>query len=468
MKRMTQRLSFRNRLSHTSSSLNSLVERLTAQDSTPDPPFVTTVYLTFRLFANPQDFVSALEYRFRYTSDSHRSAAVRLRVYNAFKGWLENHWRHDCDDVALPSIIAFAREDLTPVLPTAAKRLLELADIVGSTHAPAVPRVVSAIGKTNTSTAAYVNPEAPLPPSILSKGQLTALRIWKMGGAPVGILDFDALELARQITLKTSQLFCSILPEELLATEWTKQSSSLAVNVRAMSTLSTDLSNLVADSILIIEDTKKRALTIKQWIKIATKCLDLHNFDTVFAIVCSLDSTNIKRMRKTWDIIPQKSKNLLDELKRVCDFSKNYSALRQSLSSQVPPCIPFLGMYLTDLTFIDHGNQATRELSRDNGSIPVINLDKHMRTARIISDLQRFQIPYRFAEVSELQTWMQDQLIRVRSEGEKNYQNHYRRSLILEPRDTAKISPNPGSMKDRFDFLAWTHISKDKPVTINS
>lgn len=450
-------------------TINSLVERLTSHDSTPDVLFLTTIYLTFRLFAKPLEFVDALVYRFRYVAETPTLASpVRLRVYNAFKGWLESHWRHDCDDVALPSIIDFARNDLQPVLPNASKRLLELVEIVSSTHSPAVPRVLSAMGKTNMSSAAFVNPDTPLPPPILSKSQLTALRTWKMGGASVGILDFDALELARQITLKTSQLFCSILPEELLATEWTKQSSSLAVNVRAMSTLSTDISNLVADSILQIEDPKKRALTIKQWIKVAFKCLELHNFDTLFAITCSIDSTNIKRMKKTWDMVPQKSRNLLEEMKRVTDFSKNYSNLRQSLQSGVPPCIPFLGMYLTDLTFIDHGNQATRELNLENQTIPVINLDKHMRTAKIISDLQRFQIPYRFTEVSELQTWMQDQLIRVRSAGEKNFQNHYRRSLILEPKETPKVSPNPGATKDRFDFLAWTHLGKDKALTINS
>ena len=450
-------------------TLNALVERLTAHDSTPDALFVSTVYLTFRLFAKPQQFVDALVYRYRYAAESESLAsAVRLRVYNAFKGWLENHWRHDCDDAALPSIVLFAREDLSRALPSAGTRLLELADIVASTHAPAVSRVASAVGKTTTSTAAYVSPDTPLPAPVLSKSQLTALRTWKMGGASVGILDFDALELARQITLKTSQIFCSLLPEELLATEWMKQSSSLAVNVRAMSTLSTDLSNLVSDSILQIEDIKKRAATIKQWTKIATKCLDLHNYDTVFAIVASLDCSNIKRMRKTWDFVPQKSKNLLEELKKVCDVARNFSSLRQCLQAQVPPCIPFMGMYLTDLTFVDHGNQATRELSQEHGSIPVINLDKHMRTAKIISDIQRFQIPYRFAEISELQTWMQDQLIRVRSDGERTYNNQWRRSLVLEPKETLKISPNPAATKERFDILAWAHIGKDKPVTIGT
>ncbi|KIW30671.1 uncharacterized protein PV07_06395 [Cladophialophora immunda] len=454
-------------------TLNALVERLTAPDSAPDVSFVTTIYLTFRLFATPATFARALIFRFEYVGDNLSIAGpVRLRVYNVFKGWMESHWRHDCDDTALPVIVGFARESLLGVLPMAGKRILELAEKVATSHAPIVPRVLSAIGKTSTSTAAYIDPSTPLPNPVISKSQLTALRAWKMGGPSVSILDFDPLELARQITLKTSKIFCSILPEELLGTEWTKRSSSLAVNVRAMSTLSTDISNLVSDSVLQLEEPKKRAAIVKQWVKIANKCLDLRNFDTVMAIVCALDSTNIKRMKKTWECVPQKTKAIFDEMCKIVDVARNYAVLRQRIQSQLPPCLPFIGVYLTDLTMVDSANPSTRRLSTDSGEASVINLDKHMKTAKIISELQKFQIPYRFAEVSELQTWMQDQLIRVRSAGDKSFQLHYRRSLILEPREPSR-SPNPetGTGKDRekFDFFTWAHLApKEKSVSVSS
>ncbi|KIW84597.1 hypothetical protein Z517_03847 [Fonsecaea pedrosoi CBS 271.37] len=454
-------------------TLNALVERLTAPDSAPDVSFVTTIYLTFRLFATPVAFARALIYRFEYVGDNLRIASpVRLRVYNVFKGWMESHWRHDCDDTALPVIVGFARQSLVGVLPMAGKRILELAEKVATSHAPIVPRVLSAIGKTSTSTAAYVDPSTPLPNPVISKSQLTALRAWKMGGPSVSILDFDPLELARQITLKTSKIFCSILPEELLGTEWTKRSSSLAVNVRAMSTLSTDISNLVSDSVLQLEEPKKRAAIVKQWVKIANKCLDLRNFDTVMAIVCALDSTNIKRMKKTWECVPQKTKTIFDEMCKIVDVARNYAVLRQRIQSQLPPCLPFIGVYLTDLTMVDSANPSTRPLSTDSGEASVINLDKHMKTAKIISELQKFQIPYRLAEVSELQTWMQDQLIRVRSAGDKSFQLHYRRSLILEPRESSR-SPNPetgtGKDRERFDFFTWAHLgTKEKSVSVSS
>lgn len=453
-------------------TLSALIEKLTAHDSTPDALFLSTFYLTFRLFATPMQFAEALVDRFEYVGQTPSIAGpVRLRVYNVFKTWLESHWRHDCDDVALEFILDFARISMMKVLPNAGKRIKDLAEKVSEVHGPAVPRLVSNIGKTNTAIASYVKPDTPLPSSVISKGQLTALRNWRQGNAPVSILDFDPLELARQLTLKASSIFCSILPEELLATEWNKRTGSLAVNVRAMSTLSTDLANFVVDSILQQEEPKKRAAIIKQWVKIANKCLDLANYDSLMAIICSLVTSTIIRLKKTWEIVSQKTKTLLENLKAIVDVSRNYVILRQRLQNQVPPCLPFVGTYLTDLTFVDHGNHATRQLSMGEGSIEVINFDKHMKTAKIISELQRFQVPYRLVEVPELQTWIQDQLVRVRSGGDKTHQAHYRKSLILEPKDTrhlmaARPQIPKQETKDRFDFLSRNHLhSKDRSIT---
>ncbi|KAL8686901.1 MAG: hypothetical protein Q9218_006779 [Villophora microphyllina] len=428
-------------------TLPALIERLTTHDSTPDASFVSTFYLTFRLFATPVQLAQALIDRFQYVGESPRVAGpVRLRVYNVFKGWLETHWRNECDKPALDLIVPFASRQLMIVLPTAGKRLAALTEKVTDSNGPLVPRLVSSMGRTNTSIATYIAPDTPMPPAIITKHQQNLLKQWKHNGATISILDFDPLELARQFTLKESQIFCSILPEELLATEWTKKTSSMAVNVRAMSRLSTDLANLVADSILQLEDAKKRATIIKQWVKIAKKCLKLENYDSLMAIICSLNSSTILRLKRTWDQIPSKTKAKLDTLKDVVDVSRNYALLRQRLQNATPPCLPFVGTYLTDLTFVDVGNQTTRQLSLENdggdgsaaNSVPVINFGKHMKTAKIISELQRFQIPYRFTEVPELQTWIQDQLVRVRSSEQTNVQNYYRRSCLLEPREGAR------------------------------
>ena len=455
-------------------TLPALIEKLTTHDSTPDATFSATFYLTFRLFATPIEFAQALIDRFLYVAESPRTAGpIRLRVYNAFKGWLESHWRNDCDNPALELIHSFATRQLQLVLPTAGKRLAHLVEKVNAAEGALVPRLLSSMGKTNTCIATYVPPDTPLPAPLITKGQLTALKTWRNGGANVSILDFDPLELARQFTIKESRIFCSILPEELLATEWTKKTGSMAVNVRAMSTLSTDLANLVTDSILQPADLKVRAKIIKRWVKIASKCLDLANYDSLMAIICSLNSSTILRLKRTWDQVSCKTKATLETLKGIVDCSRNYAVLRQRLQNTSTPCLPFVGTYLTDLTFVDVGNQTTRHLNNEDSEngVVVINFDKHIKTAKIISELPRFQIPYRFVEIPELQTWMQDQLVRVRSSDQSNLQSYYRRSLLLEPRDappklttTDSQSSSNTLQKEKFEFFSWAHKSTETPA----
>lgn len=449
-------------------SLNAIIERLTSHESKPEPSFVTMVYLTFRLFATPTEFAEALAFRYDSIGESPRvSQLVRLRVSNIFKGWLESHWRHDCDEPTIPLIRYIVQQKIAATSSTAAHRLLELLDTVATCHGPAAPRVQSAIGKTSTAASSSVDPDAPAPAAVLSRSQLNSLKAWKMGGSGLSILEFDAIELARQLTIKTSAIFCSILPEELVGCEFMKDSNSLAVNLRELSTLSNDLHNLVVESVLEFNDSKKRAQVLKQWIKIAMKCLELNNYETMFTIIASINSSSIRRMKRTWGDLSQKTKARFEELSQIMDPARNHKVLRDRLELLPPPCLPFVGLYRTDLTFVDQGNPATKDLRIGDDVISVINIDKHAKTAKIISDLQRFQIPYRLSSVDELQTWIQGECIRFREAGETRFQNQYRRSLILEPKQepqtlTAKNKmgsfPSLVSLKskERLDFF-WIH-----------
>lgn len=454
-------------------SLPALVEQLTTHEATPDAVFVTTFYLTFRLFTTPVELAQALIDRFEHVGDSQTvGVPVRLRVYNVFKGWLESHWSADSDAAALGLILAFATGTLRAALPGAGKRLAELTSKVTEVRAGAlVPRLVSSIGKTGISHTMFSSNESNAPPPIITKSQLNALRANKEGRSQCNILDFDPMELARQFTIIESKLFCDIQPEELLALEWTKKFDSKAINVKAMSKLSTDLANLVADTILQLEDAKKRAVMIKHWIKIAAKCLELNNYDSLMAIICSLNSSMVMRLKRTWDLVSAKTKIRLEELKAITDVGRNYAVLRQRLHDHVAPCIPFVGIYLTDLTFVDVGNGTTRQLPGESGSdsMSVINFDKHMKTAKIIGQLQSFQVPYRLVAIPEMQEWMETQIQRVRSSDQSNVQSYYRRSLLLEPRELqhpTRGSPSvdttaQGTLtaesrttsRDKFDFL---------------
>jgi hypothetical protein len=185
----------------------------------------------------------------------------------------------------------------------------------------------------------------------------------------------------------------------------------------------------------------------------------------------------VLRLKKTWEVVSAKTKARLEELKAVTDVGRNYAVLRQRLQNHMAPCIPFVGIYLTDLTFVDVGNGTTRQLPGDTGreAISVINFDKHMKTAKIIGQLQSFQVPYRLAAVPEMQEWMEGQIQRVRVSDQANVQSYYRRSLFLEPRENqqpSKGSPSStdnhnqstfsassrNSSKERFDFLNFSFV----------
>jgi hypothetical protein len=452
----------------TGGSLPALVERLTTHESTPDAIFVSAFCLTFRLFCTPVNFAEALIDRFDYVGETpHMASAVRLRVYNVMKVWLESHWRDSSDRDALPIIRDFAEFKLSAELASAGKRLLELANRVSSSDGSLVPRLVSSMGKASTSISQYVSADTPLPNSNLTKNQQNLLNSWKAGGNIPSILDFEPLEIARQLTLKQMINFCSIHPEELLGSQWMKKGGVHSPNVKAMSGLSTEVSNLVADTILQCTEAKKRAAVVKQWIKIAHQCLLLNNYDGLMAIMCSLNSSTISRLRKTWELVSPKRRGMLKNLQSIVEPSNNNKVLRGRLQGHVPPCLPFLGMFLTDLTFVDIGNPPTKQLpgaASDERGLTVINFDKHVRTAKIIGELQRFQIPYRLKEVTDMQEWLQAQIARVKESASGNVQvNYYRRSVLLEPRDNPVRSPTdaptPG-LQPKTDLFGW--MSKDR------
>jgi RasGEF domain/RasGEF N-terminal motif len=422
------------------------VGKMTLHDAPPDAVLSTTFYLTFRLFTSPKKLAETLVQRFEITPPESVDATqwqkaiaipIKLRVFNVFKGWLESHWRQETDAEALDIIIAFANGPLSQTFSQSGKRLDEIAKKVSKVTGPLVPRQVSSMGKTNnSSTPGFVMSDSPLPPAVVSKSLLASLKISNVGNGP-SIADFDPLELARQFTIKESKIFCAVLPEELVGQELTKRKSSGAVNVKALSSLSSVMTAWVADSIMSEEsDPKRRAAIIKQWIKVCSKCRALNNYSSMYNIFCALESTSIKRLNKTWPLLGAKYKETMDSMAHLTDVARNHAAYRTELRQRVPPCLPFMGLYLTDLTFVDEGNPGSRPVpDAPEGAPPLINFDKHIKTARIISDIQRFQIPYRLQEVPEIQSWIDAQLARVKQNGNLDSMKLYRRSLAIEPRE---------------------------------
>jgi len=433
-------------------TLAALVEKLTSQHAPPEPEYNTAFLLTFRLFTNAVELTEALITRFEYAGDCNTdSSPARLRVYNFFKTWLESHYLPESDAPALKIIHKFAIEQLSVQFSGPGQRLAELIKRASQIEVSSTAnQLVSAVGKTCVSLSTDYE-KTIIPHANVNREQLYLLT----GGAStkkLSLLDLDSVEIARQLTIVESKRFCAIRPHELLGLEWTKKKGR-AENVLAMSRFSTNLTNLVVDTILAADQTKKRVAVLKHWIKIAKVCLDIDNYSALMAIACSLTASAISRLRQTWDQLSPKTNAIFEEIKEVVDVSRNYAALRQRLQTPKAPCLPFVGMYLTDLTFVDVGNSNTRPLPFDDEdgteSRTVINFDKHMRSARIVSHLQRYQVPYRLQHVREIQDWLEMQLERVNTSEQCTVMSFWRRSQALEARSKGEERPESTEEKEK-------------------
>ncbi|GAA5872216.1 hypothetical protein JCM16303_001019 [Sporobolomyces ruberrimus] len=319
----------------------------------------------------------------------------------------------------------------------------------------------------STSSSNSSNPSSPIfdsyspssptasqsPTPIVSKSLLAMLR--SPSGRYPSVTDVDPLELARQLTIMESRVYCSIRPEELLgSSSATNSSGKREGSVRKMSALSTRLTGWIAETILGETDQKRRTSLVKYFVKLGERLLMLNNYNALFAVFTALNSSTIARLRKTWDGLAPKYRQSLELLRRATDHSRNYAEYRGKIRQTVPPCLPFVGLFLTDLIFIFEGNRAERSSPIDP-SLRLINFDRYQKMSRIIGDLQRFQVPYTLVEVPELQTLLSTMLEGPLKHGQ-DAQSLYRQSLMIEPRSNAP-STKSGSMDGRSkgDVFNW-------------
>lgn len=123
--------------------------------------------------------------------------------------------------------------------------------------------------------------------------------------------------------------------------------------------------------------------------------------------------------------MPAKTKDLLESMRTLIASTKNFSRYREALNTAQAPCIPFLGVYLTDLTFIEDGIASVVK------NTELINFTKRTKTAEVIRDIQQYQnVPYNLTEVPELKEWILDNM-RTASD----VHEMYNKSLAIEPRE---------------------------------
>lgn len=260
-------------------TLRALVEKMTPPNSVVDSTFSSIFFLTFRLFLSPADLVRAIINRYNivppeglseeriYVWQQRKGIPIRLRISNLVKSWLEVYWRPTTDNVVLQALLDFNRDALALMFPGPSHRIHEI--IItrkreGAKATPPTPRPDLARDPSSFTPRVIQSPfEIPRP--IITKTLFSNLR--NRNFVSISITDFDCLELARQLSIMESNLFCAIQAEEIL--EGGQEGCKPPVNVRAVTSLSTVITGWVAESILNEGDLKRRIILVKYFIKLA-------------------------------------------------------------------------------------------------------------------------------------------------------------------------------------------------------
>ncbi|OWA52235.1 Ras-specific guanine nucleotide-releasing factor 2 [Hypsibius exemplaris] len=240
--------------------------------------------------------------------------------------------------------------------------------------------------------------------------------------------NISALEIAEQMTLLDHKIFMSIRSEEFLGMAWMKDSKAQkAPNILLITKRFNETSRLVVSEIISCSTLTERINIIEKWTAVADICRVLHNYNGVLQICAALVNSSVYRLKRTWQKLSKTTKLTIDKLQTLVASDGRFKNMREALHRCDPPCVPYLGMYLTDLSFIEEGTPNYAE----NG---MINFSKMRMIAHVIQEIKLYQqSPYKIQHSPRVTAYLLD-ATRCMADDEL-----YRRSLMIEPR-TARMS----------------------------
>ncbi|XP_055035945.2 rap guanine nucleotide exchange factor 1b isoform X3 [Misgurnus anguillicaudatus] len=194
---------------------------------------------------------------------------------------------------------------------------------------------------------------------------------------PGTLHDFRSHEVADQLTLLDAELFYKIeIPEVLL---WAKeQNEEKSPNLTQFTEHFNNMSYWVRSIIIQQEKAQDREKLLLKFIKIMKHLRKLNNFNSYLAILSALDSAPIRRLE--WQ---KQTSEGLEEYCTLIDSSSSFRAYRAALAEVEPPCIPYLGLILQDLTFVHLGNPDFIDGK--------VNFSKRWQQFNILDSMRRFQ-----------------------------------------------------------------------------
>ncbi|KJE89269.1 ras-specific guanine nucleotide-releasing factor RalGPS1, variant [Capsaspora owczarzaki ATCC 30864] len=243
--------------------------------------------------------------------------------------------------------------------------------------------------------------------------------------------DFGIAELAKQWTIIDMGLFCKIGHEELLSCAWTKKTKlTLTPNIVAFTQRFNNVIYWMSQAVLTPSHEKDRAELVSLFIKLAKHLLKLNNINGVQAVVSMLQSTPIFRLSKTWALVSKKRRARFEKLADLMAEDSNRVKLREYTANLHLPCIPYLGLFLNDITYVDSAFPDPASPERMSKMMDIIDQVTKYQMSNyghipIVIPVREYLLSIQYLD--ELRTFIED--------------DNYKLSLEREPK--ASLAPTP-------------------------
>eukprot|EP01105_Mastigella_eilhardi_P020192 TRINITY_DN4789_c0_g1_i1.p1 TRINITY_DN4789_c0_g1~~TRINITY_DN4789_c0_g1_i1.p1 ORF type:complete len:647 (-),score=160.31 TRINITY_DN4789_c0_g1_i1:110-2050(-) len=186
-----------------------------------------------------------------------------------------------------------------------------------------------------------------LPKPIFTKQHKTAF---------IGMTEYHPIEVARQLTLLEYEMLCPVTVYELSHKNWARKPEEvkvLAPNLTKYIEWSNKISVWVASEIITTPLLRTRVVVLSRFIQVAAQCHKYGNWNGLFEVMLGLQMASVARLKFTWQGLESADQALFNKLLYLVSSDNNYATYREALHAMELPFLPYLGLWLKDLFFIE-------------------------------------------------------------------------------------------------------------------
>lgn len=228
--------------------------------------------------------------------------------------------------------------------------------------------LMSGTNSENASPFSVLSPKAVLDRYCLGSEHLTIHNVMENSSHVSFVLSYDSKSLAEHFTMIEKDMLQDIDWKELIELNWNKELTpvnswlEIIVNdnyytqnkgVNLVIARFNLMVNWIISEILLTKAESERIAIMSRFIHVAQHSQITQNFSTLMQIILALTSEKVSKLKETWKKLPPGDLLTLKNLEELTSPLKNFINIRLC-TNQVRPsigCIPFVGLYLSDLIF---------------------------------------------------------------------------------------------------------------------